>query len=126
MQLRPNQFSPLKTKKTIEDNGHKIPLFEYEEPGHSNQFALMEASLFGDKGQIFVRLHNNVQYTYFNSELVVKIGMYAYKGMFNAALGSFDIAYVTEETFNKYLQEIKNPSFKVKSYDRFGHPVWTN
>ena len=105
---RPCQFEPLVTKKSHKDGMLDIPVFEYiEKNSPTRPFALMEATVHGDRGTIRVRLQDGIHYVFESDNLVIKIDSRSFKDIFKGALSHFDVAYVGEETHSAHLQSIK-------------------
>ena len=84
-----------------------VPVFEYEEKEASEKpFALMEAIIHGSRGNITVRLHDGVHYVYTAGVLTIKIDSKSFTDIFKGSLSHYDVAYVSKETYQKYLIEI--------------------
>lgn len=107
--LSPSQFEGRIEEKFVKDPLGKIPLYEYEEKGHKNEYVIMEAKVACDRGTVRVRLKDGVHFVYYGEELTVKIDATSFKNVFKGSLMSYSIAYITEETYRKYQEEIKNP-----------------
>ena len=85
-----------------------IPVFEYiEKNSPTRPFALMEATVHGDRGTIRVRLQDGIHYVYEANVLTIKIDSKSFKHIFKGTLSHFDVAYVGEETYISHLQSIK-------------------
>lgn len=85
----------------------KVPLFEYREAKKTTH-VLLEAVHAGERGEIAIRLKDTVHFSYLKGVLDIKIDKKTFTETFKSSLMHYNIAYVTEATYNKYLEEIKN------------------
>lgn len=105
--IRPSQFKPRTTSRFEDDGMHKTPVFEYDELSGDDRYVLMEATVHGDRGDIRVRLHDGIHYSYIDNILTIKADSKCFKDIFKGSLSHYDVAYVGENTYQKYKDAIQ-------------------
>lgn len=88
---------------------HKTLIRVYREKDAGNEYALLEIILTADRGTTVVRLQPDVQYVVRDGDIYIKCHPKDIADNFNLVPLEYQMAWVTEETFLKFIEANRSP-----------------
>ena len=110
--IQPRDFKKIDAVEYWKISPYKIPVHYFEEQGHDRSFALVEATLSGDRGNIRIQLHPDVQFTVYEKQVHYKLHPMDLSSTFKCMIEYMRVVWVTEATYRKYMEQFKNPHLK--------------